>query len=206
MTISTNFLTYEQKRKRFVFQLRIPANLRTNFNGRTTLRKSLGNIPYEQAVVRAHELATQYLAEFSALRPAPADVPSAPVTVLKVTAETGHQFSATWQHEAISDLTKQLARLQTAPETEWEKAIDFGQVALKTAREQLRRSDFREFHEALAALQRQHGFTLNGDTADLAFVARQFNAARVSYLASVLHVLAGTQGVDALNPSHPTSH
>ena len=204
MNTTKNHLTYEKARQRYVFQLRVPVNLRPSFEGRETIRKSLGSIPHEEAVARANELATHYLSEFDRLRPAPADTPAARITVLDVTARTGHQLAATWQRRAINDLTAQLERLQSAPETDWETAISDGQAALKTAREELRRGNFLAFNDVLTTLQHQHGFVLNSDTAELAVASRQFNAVRVAYLASVLDVLAGTQGVDAVTPPRDT--
>ncbi len=201
MNTTKNYLTYEKARQRYVFQLRIPVDLRSDFDGRATIRKSLGNIPHDQAVVRANELATHYLAEFDRLRPATAALPAPRATVLQINAQTGQQLAATWQRRAINDLIKQLEHLQSAPEEDWERAIAEGQEALRTAREELRRGNTHVFDEVLTTLQSQFEFSLNGGSVELSIVARQFNAARVAYLLSVLEVLDGIQGVDAITPN-----
>jgi len=195
-----NYLTYEKTRQRYVFQLHVPEDLRGQYNGRTRVRKSLGNIPYEQAVARARDLAAQYHDEFTRRRPAPTLKSSVPAIRLTVTDETGSQLAATWQRQAANHLADQLTGLQKAPAEAWDAEIADAQSDLASAREQLRRGDNREFEIELDRLQLQHGFLLEGEKAALAGVARQFNAVRVAYLSAVVQILEGGLGIDAITP------
>ena len=201
MTTCTHFLTYEQKRKRFVFQIRIPADLRANFNERTTVRKSLGNIPRETAEAHAHDLAAQYQSEFTRCRLVPVQNQRSPIIELNVTANTGRQLAATWQRQAVNDLTAQLARLKDAPTEAWEGALACAQAELAVGKELLRRGDISDFEAVLASLEHKYGFILRGEANALADVGRQFNASRVAYLTTTLQVLSGSLGIDDVTPA-----
>lgn len=203
MNTTSKFLTYETQRKRFVFQLRIPADLRQHFAGRTTIRKSLGSIPQEAAEVRVQELASQHLAEFGRLRNAnpPSSQPLPNAIPLKCTERTGVQLAYTWQLHAAAALKNELARLQDATTTEWDMVIVNAQAELVEIREHLRRSNTRSFSDELASLEQAHGFVLDVGQTDVAVLSRQFHATRVEYLAKALQVLSGTLDVEAVTPT-----
>ncbi len=203
MNTTSKFLTYETQRDRFVFQLRIPTDLRKHFAGRTTIRKSLGSIPQEAAEVRVQELASQHLAEFGRLRNAnpPSSQPLPNATPLKCTERTGVQLAYTWQRHAAAALKNELARLQDATTTEWDMVIVNTQAELAEIREHLRRSNTRSFSDELASLEQAHGFVLEVGQTDIAVLSRQFHATRVEYLAKALQVLSGTLDVEAVTPT-----
>jgi len=54
------YLTWEHKRRRWVFQIRIPVAVQPAFDGRTIIRKHLGDLPMPVAQARAQHLASHY--------------------------------------------------------------------------------------------------------------------------------------------------
>ncbi|MDK9725445.1 MAG: tyrosine-type recombinase/integrase [Sterolibacteriaceae bacterium MAG5] len=193
-------MTHEAKRRRFVFQLRIPNDVRSHYGGRTLIRQSLGNIPREVAEAKGRALAAAYHAEFAKLRATVAGNQEGRVVRLPINEETAARLAATWQYNEVTQLAATLDAMRKAPADEWAKLTSATQAALANARDQLRRDDRGDFQKALDHLSHEHGFKLLGPSSVLGGIARFWNGARVDLLTRMLEVIDGSLSINALMP------
>ncbi len=196
---------------RWVFQLRIPLDLRAHFNERTTVRKHLGNLPQPQAQAMADALASAYEAEFKGLRETNAPmalsmVPAEPVArprqPLSLDAEMNRRFISTWQQREATRLVSELTTLAEATEVAWQAAIAKARSRLPALRDALRRNAGEGFQEIRMALEAELDIRLVGTEARFASLCRDWNAANLAFAEASIEVLEGKRTMADLVPAH----
>lgn len=209
MSQETSYLTVDNTRQRYIFQIRIPVPLVDHYS-RTVQRKLLGKMnkmTRDEAQQLASQLATQYLAEFAQLL---ADIEepvvdcTVPVTQLIISNLTPEQFSVTWQHQAAQAFQVLFGGLKNAPADQWDTAIASLEQEVVESREALRRQKYSLFESTLAAMQAEYRFHLVGTEADKERVARSWYAARRDFAQNAISVLKGDKPLDELFPDITT--
>lgn len=208
MSHATTYLTVDNKRKRWFFQIRIPAPLIDHYS-RSIQRKLLGTMhrmTRAEAQQLASQLATQYQVEFAQLLAEVKTVPDGTATVsqLCIGAETPRQYSVTWQHREAQAFRALFNGLKDAPADQWDAAIADMEQWVTTSREALRRQDYSLFELTLAEMQTDYNFCLVGTEADRERVMRSWYAARRNFAQSAILVLDGVKTLDELFPDITT--
>ena len=120
MTGVAPFLTYELKRKRFVFQRRVPKALQAHFEGRSLIREHIGDVPREEAEEQARQLAKQWDARFAAKgrKSSGQTARAARHTVVSLDASLAQRLASTWaamELEAFATQIENLTRQYQTP-------------------------------------------------------------------------------------------
>ena len=194
-------------RQRYIFQIRIPDAVSAHFAGRTMIRIHLGNIPHDEAVARATQLATHYKTLFiqqkGALKKSgTVQTRTRPDTLirLQIDAKMASRFIATWKMKQSTLFKQRLNKLRDAPTADWDKLEQELLNNKKQALECLRRHNLIEFKNAVSTLESELSFRLEGSENAVDDFALDFNSAHVAFVSECLGVLAGNQAIRSLFP------
>lgn len=200
-----NYLTFEEKRQRYVFQKRVPLEVRSAFDGRTTIRVHIGRVDRAQALAKAAKLEAQFTARFrKAARslnnaispPAPSDV----LVEFDPTPTLTQRLVATWRSDAAEKLHIYHRRLTDAPDGEWESHMHDIQLARDMMRDEARRGKHDFFAGTIRDLQLRYRFRLLLSEADRDRLSCEFNHARVQLMDDYMRVLQGEASPTVLTP------
>ncbi len=199
------YLTWDAKRSRFVFQMRVPPLARAQFEGRVMIRVYLGNIEPAAAAVRCQQLAAHYQQLFAQSRKA-ADRIVTPVNTISVRmhlcldAALGARFIATWRYQAANVFKTQLDGLKVCPDVEWNKLEAELQQERANARAQLRRHDSQEFERVTRTMESTYNLQLDVAATDRDELESRLNSERVKFCSECLTAIGGEISVHTLFP------
>lgn len=200
--MSSRYVTFEKKRGRFVFQLRVPVELRNEFEGRTTIRVALGRIGAEEAALRGETLAAQWRTTFARVRarcspPLPA---AAHLPWVELALEPGLAIRAvnTWRGLQAEAFGARLAALRDAQDEDWVAAEAEVAARLRALKQASRRGQDAAAHVALSELSECFRVRFQLSAADAAEFVAAFNADAVLMAKQQLEVLAGDLPLSAL--------
>jgi len=197
------YLTWEKTRQRWVFQMRIPEPLRSAYDGRTTLRQHLGDIPESEAVARASQLAAHHKAVFEQRRsPTPKSRRTGSTTdvTLRFVLDDNitQRIIATWRMQRAHEFKERLQLLRQASDREWECLEKEIEQSLCDARRHLRRGSVELLQQALTSIQTELNVCLEGGGPAMESLTDAFNAGHVAFLTDCLAVVRGDTPVSAL--------
>jgi len=203
------YLTWDTKRSRFVFQIRIPLAVRPQFNGRTTIRIHIGNIELAAAEVRCEQLAAQYQHDFAqsiSTMTAPTTRPNtqAASMLLGVDAALSARFVATWQHQAAAAFKLRIDALKECADSAWSELEAELQEEHASARTQMRRHDTQELERSVRVIESTHNLRLEISAKDRDEIENRLNSGRVKFYSECLQVIRGEISIHTLFPAPST--
>ncbi|MBD5802356.1 Tyrosine recombinase XerC [Azoarcus sp. Aa7] len=196
----TKYLTYEKKRARFVFQIRVPQDVKPAFDGRTTIRQSLGNISQAEAESRAAALAKHWRAKFDKARrhPAVCFATDAPIVELALDEDVSARAVAAWQGLQLALLHETLTRLRAAPESDWSEATGLADEGFAVARRRLARGHADDALSALETLESRSCVRFKRMTFETNAFAERWNHSALVVAKTWRDVLRGDTSLDVL--------
>ncbi len=197
------YLTWEHKRRRWVFQIRIPVAVQPAFDGRTIIRKHLGDLPMPVAQARAQHLASHYqhlFAKWLAEHDNHQSTVPVHTMVFVIDDNVIPRFVATWRLEQVHALNERLDTLCAAPVSDWVALESTLLTETGVAREALRRRTSDYFDDVRRSIEKTYRIRLHGDTVAFLALRQALNAERVRVLEESLEVVRGTKSVASLYP------
>ncbi|OOG22670.1 hypothetical protein B1C78_14685 [Thioalkalivibrio denitrificans] len=199
------YLTYEKRRERWVFQMRIPPNVRTEFDGKTTIRRHIGNVSYDDAVARATLWSTELKELFCKIahtQNASNRTKSATWSVVhfEFNDDIAQRLIATWRTTQARMVTMQIEALRGTSDHAWQELATRFHAHMTEAQDQMRQYDSGVVHAALRRLEREYAFRLSRSTTDLNRWAADFHFARVQFFSDCIKVLRQEMSINELAP------
>lgn len=198
------YLTWEKVRSRWIFQIRIPEQVRPAFGGKTTIRQHLGNISEAEAVARAAQLAAHYKQLFdqhlAQTKPHKRSDPYKAGAVKIVLDENiSQRFVDTWHTREAHAFADRLESLRDACDSEWDDLEQEIDKSLSDARICLRRADTQAMQQALVSIQSDLNVKIDCTRSAMDTLTHAFNGARVAYLTQCLAIARGEASISSLN-------
>ena len=200
------YCTWESKRQRWVYQRRVPRDLREHFGGRSVIREHIGRV--DEALARAH--AERRTAEldvlFAQLRGQatgkhPEVTPATSVVRFTLDAELFPRFLATWRFDHIDRFETALRDLRGVGADSWDAFATDLQQQRAQALYQFRSGSSAPLADAVAAIEQALQVRLTLPSSETESAADRFNSHRLSILDGLLNVLAGKAPLDELKPA-----
>ncbi|MCC4118557.1 tyrosine-type recombinase/integrase [Aromatoleum toluclasticum] len=194
------YLTFEKTRGRYVFQIRVPLDVRTAFDGRTTIRQSLGHVTEAEAIARAAALAGGWQAKFAKARGKLRPVRTVAGTEVRLEFDDDVAQRAVATHRAfrLEDLQGELARLRGVDDAAWSEAMCVAQADLDAAQRRLARGQHDDAMAALEELGSAYELAIRHTEDSLADFTERWNADAATLAEEWLTVLQGRQSLDRL--------
>lgn len=201
------YVTSDGSRNRLIFQMRIPVDVREFFEGRTTIRKHLGNLPEAEASARALQMATHYKAIFAKFRAKtensrPDCITSKTALLLTMDTDIARRFIATWKMQQSAQFVQQMDSLRDSPAESWDALADELKQERIDALEQMRRHNLAEFDKAIRMIESTLNIHFDGSHEAMDTLSRDFTSARVAFLKACLGVLSGDIPISSLFPDN----
>lgn len=199
----TTHLTFEKNRQRYVFQIRVPKDVSSSFNGRSLVRVALGRINEAEATERAAKLAADWNEKFDKARRrrAPSRIAkNASSTVLVLNDELMERAVRTRRLVVLTRLHDTLAEIRRADDDAWDTAVDQAEMALKIARRTLTRGTTDEVSQVRQDIKAAFSIELDISGIDLNRFSELVNADAVALAKGWLDTLRGDATLDQLHP------
>lgn len=198
------YCTFEKARQRYVFQMRVPTDLRDHYPS-AMLKKHLGKRAAPDVAQEAGRLARQYRDEFARLRRRhggqQAVATATAVLDLTLDDDMAARFVATWQSDAATAMAARIEQLSEADDGAWQAEAMALAKELAAARQALRRQHSDVFDTARMALERRLAIGLVMSAPQRTLAVQSFNSGRVNFLQQALAVLDGERPVASLLPA-----
>ncbi|AYH43513.1 hypothetical protein CDA09_08975 [Azoarcus sp. DN11] len=194
------YMTFEKARGRYVFQIRVPLDLKMAFHGKTTIRVSLGKVADAEAIERAAALATSWQAKFAKTRAklrVPRTAVGAEVTC-ELDSDVAQRAVATHRALRVTPLQGELARLRCNDDAVWCEALRVAQADLDAARRRLARGQHDDAVTALGELESAYALKFRHTEVSLVDFAERWNVDAAILAEEWLTVLQGRQSLDRL--------
>lgn len=196
----TKYLTHEKKRARFVFQIRVPQDVKPAFDGRSTIRQSLGNISQAEAESRAAALAKHWRAKFDKARQKPAlcSAEADAEVTLTLDDDVSARAVAAWQALQVTLLHATLTQLRSAPEATWNQAAELSEDQVTLARRRLARGHIDDAISALQVLESTYRLQFTRTAFEANAFAERWNHCALVVARTWREVLRGDTSLDIL--------
>lgn len=200
------YCTWDGKRDRWVFQLRVPGNLREHFRGVAVIREHIGRVDGAVAAAHAQRRAGELRAQFDRLREAIRGSSSdmlirPPLTRFTLGKALLPPFLATWRSRECDIFKEALRQLRGAEAYAWEDLQQQLAEQHLAAVSAFRRGDDGPLKAAVEALEQGLHVRLELDPVDRDQVIDEFNSAHAGLIAQFQRVTAGDGSLDAIRPA-----
>lgn len=189
----TRYITYEKKRSRFIFQIRIPTDLRGRFGNRTTIRVALGDIAEAEALRRGATLADQWQQKFSKVKVQGVRTPlrHTDIVTLPLDSDTVVRAAATWRALRISELEERVGLLRQLGDSDWEADTLLARSDLDAAKRASRQGASSAAERALDELEKRFDVRFTAKVEAMAQCVDTFNAESLRFAKERIGVLEG---------------
>ncbi|MDD5387894.1 MAG: tyrosine-type recombinase/integrase [Gallionellaceae bacterium] len=194
----TSYITHEKKRSRYVFQIRIPAEVRSRFGNRTLIRIALGRVSAGEAQRQGAALAEEWQAKFQKARGIRIPVRQLEIITLKLDTDTQGRAAATWRAARISQLEERIGELRQLSEAEWEAELLAARNAFGLAKRACSRGSSSDAEQALDELSERFGVRFKAQVHEIAEWAEVFAAESVRFSGERMAVLEGEMPLNAI--------
>lgn len=197
-------VTFEKSRQRYVFQVRVPSDLKAEFGNRSLIRVALGRIAQSEASALASDLRATWEQHFETARrrAGPLPVPHRSLTVsLPLDSDMAARAVATWRLIEFAHLRETLVALRQSDELVWSNALLDAEKALPAARRRLLRGDTEAAVRAIAEIESRYSVSLQHSASQFADFTERLNADGVQWALAWVEVLRGERRLDTLKPS-----
>lgn len=192
----SKYLTWERHRRRYVFQIRIPVEIRSHFGNRSTIRKHIGDIRHDDALVRADQFASHYKSLFEqyklqCTRAAPTRPPARTRITLLLNADVSARFVATWHTRLSKEFIQNLESLRGMPDAAWLEKIGELEIQKSEAQKHLSRRISKELQRAISEIESDLCAKLEGTSFAFDTLTDDFNNMRLQFSGLCISVLKG---------------
>ena len=196
------FLTYELKRKRFVFQRRVPKALQAHFEGRSLIRVHIGDVPRQEAEEQARQLAKQWEARFAAKsrKSGSRTAREARHIVVILEASLAQRLASTWAAMELEAFATQIETARSGAKGQWKTLHANIGRQIKMSRLALLHADSEPFTKAIAAIGARESLTIKITPGERDALVDHFNERAVRLALDMQRVLSGDASVCGLMP------
>lgn len=194
--------TFEKARQRYVFQIRVPIDLKEFFSDRTHIKVALGRIDEVSANTKAEQLREHWTNKFAATRRAHTQHPRGCTHKVSLTLDESlfQQAVSTRRIITLDRLWQALCALRQADDDAWQGALVKAQDWLKVARRRLARGAADDAQCALEEIAEQYGVVLKQEGCNFETFTNLINADAVAVAGAWVATLSGEASLDALRP------
>lgn len=199
--------TFENSRRRYVFQIRVPRDIAKAFGERTHIRVALGRIDEKDATDRARQLTDLWTGRFETARRRNSPRPGAPsLAKVKLTldAENAPRVVATRRLITYTSLKEQLRLLRGGNDAAWGAALVEAEHMVVSARERLMLGRTDDVPVAIASIRSSLSVTIEHAGQCLDEFTEMLNADTLKLATQWVAVLCGELALDTLRPAADT--
>ena len=199
------YLTWDKHRHRYIYQRRIPAYARANFDNRTHLKEHLGNIPEPQAEAMALQLTYYYDKLFAQNNGGLQQASCSPSMNSKdqhfqLNNDLEARFIATWRTEAADFFKKEITGLREACSDKWHQIEIKLNQSISAALLQIRQHDTTMLCHALTSIEKNFNIKIDYSTQSMDKLVHEFNAAYIDFIKQCLDIVQAGKSVYSLFP------
>lgn len=200
------YLTRDKTRGRWVFQIRIPRDLRPYYDGMHVVRRHIGDVSRAFAADVALRRAKVWKAEFKRIR---ARMRSSECcksnqtkrVTINLDAESCEQFIATWQALAVRAFEERLASMQIDQDADWHAFLEILRQEKFTALTAWQRADVTALRDAFSLVECRYDVQIRLEPGFENEMVPIFNSQRVALLGKCCAVVTGDCTLSSLKPA-----